>query len=430
MKIGFISLGCAKNLVDSEYILGLLENDLIKIESDPRKCDVIIINTCGFILSAKKEAIDTILEMAEYKNKANLKTLIVTGCLVERYHDDLLHSLPEVDRFVKISDYNKLPEILKELLKIDIPYKYSQKRRLIYNNAHAYLKIAEGCNNRCAYCAIPLIRHELRSTPMDQILAEAKSLVKKGVKELDVVAQDTTSYGLDFDGTSHLAKLLSELNKLPFKWIRLLYMYPDEIDDGLLKTMRSLDKVLPYFDIPIQYGNDELLKLMNRRGSVALIKERINKIRIMFDDAFIRTTMIVGFPHETRQSFQDTLDFVKELEFDALGAFTYSKEEGTKGYEMDRQVSPRTAKNRLDRLMGLQKDILFKLNQKHLNKVYDVIIDSFDGTYYHARTWFMAPDGVDSEVLIKTGQKLEIGSFYQCRLIKCQDYDFLGDILV
>ena len=429
MKLGFISLGCAKNLVDSEYILGLLENEKISFESNPKHCDVIVINTCGFILSAKKEAIDTILEMAEYKTKGRLKKLIVTGCLAERYYDDLKKEMPEIDCLVRISSYNELPKILREELDIEVNSEYGQKRKLINHGSHAYLKIAEGCNNRCAFCAIPLIRHDLRSFEMDKLIKEAEMLSGMGIKELDVIAQDTTSYGLDFDGHSHLKELLVALNKLPFKWIRLLYMYPDEIDDDLLKTMASLDKVVPYFDIPTQYGNDSLLKLMNRRGSVKLIEERIATIRAMFKDAFIRTTLIIGFPHESDETFKDTLKYVDRNRFDALGAFTYSKEEGTKGYEMDKQVPEDVALLRLDLLMNKQKAILKSLNQRYIDKIFDVVIDSYDGEYYHARTWFMAPDGVDSEVLITSAQSLKIGEFYKCRLTKVQDYDFLGEIV-
>ena len=291
MNLGLISLGCAKNLVDSEHILGMFMDSDIKIESDPKKCDVIIINTCGFIESAKKEAIDTILEMAEYKAH-RLKKLIVCGCLSQRYKDELIKEIPEVDAFIKIDDYDRLDKIFKELLKEEKIKRFKDTRELVTPKYFAYLKISDGCDNRCAYCAIPLIRGNCKSYRIEDLSQEALELYKKGVRELCVIAQDTTYYGHDLYGEFKLAELLKELDKIPFEWIRVLYMYPDEITDELLYTMKQAKHVIPYFDIPIQYGNDEMLRLMNRRGSVKLIKERIAMIRELFEEPIIRTTRL------------------------------------------------------------------------------------------------------------------------------------------
>lgn len=350
MNLGLISLGCAKNLVDSEYILGMFMDANVNIVSDPRICDVIIINTCGFIESAKKEAIDTILEMADYKND-RLKKLIVCGCLSQRYREELQKEIPEVDAFIKIDDYDRLDEILKTMLKDEKISSFKKERSLVTPEHFAYLKISDGCDNRCAYCAIPLIRGNCKSYAIEYLYEEAKKLKANGVKELNIIAQDTTYYGHDLYGEFKLKDLLEKLDTIGFKWIRVLYMYPDEIEDELLETMKRCKSVIPYFDIPIQYGNDDILKRMNRRGSVALIKERIAKIRATFDDAILRTTLIVGFPHETEATFEDTLALVKEIRFDSLGAFTYSKEEGTKAYEMDQEVASEDAIRRLDILM-------------------------------------------------------------------------------
>lgn len=424
MRLGFISLGCAKNLVDSEYMLGMFKNSDIAYESDPAKCDVIIINTCGFIESAKKEAIDTILEMAEYK-KDRLKKLIVCGCLSQRYKEELKAEIPEVDAFVKIDEYAKLDAILRELLGDEKIGVYGKERVLVTQKHYAYLKIAEGCDNRCAYCAIPLIRGDCRSYPIEDLIVKAKDLYQKGVKELNVIAQDTTYYGHDIYGRFALKDLLLKLDEIPFKWIRVLYMYPDEITDDLLEAMAACKRVIPYFDIPTQYGNDELLKLMNRRGSVALIKERIRKIRELFAHAVIRTTLIVGFPHETDATFKDTLAFVKECRFDSLGAFTYSKEEGTKAYDYDHEVSSKIADERYAVLMQTQVQIVKELNTAKIGKEYEVVIEDYEELFdrYIARAYFTAPDDVDGKIYVKSDHELTIGTFYPVKVIKVDTYD-------
>ena len=431
MKVGFISLGCAKNLVDSEYIIGMFNDKKFEISNKPSECDVIVINTCGFILSAKQEAINTILEMAELKQN-NLKKLIVTGCLSQRYREDLALEIPEVDAFIKIDEYDKLDEILSEVLETEIAAKYMENRKLITNNYYAYLKISEGCDNRCTYCAIPLIRGNCHSYPIEDCVKEAKRLYDLGVRELNVVAQDTTYYGHDIYGKFMLKELLTKLNEIPFKWIRVIYIYQDEIEDELLVTMSKLERVLPYFDIPIQYGNDKILKLMNRRGSVELIKQKVNRIRELFENAVIRTTLIVGFPYETDDTFNDTLELVKELEFDSLGAFTYSKEEDTKAYDFEEEVPEELANERYATLMEMQNQIISTKNQKRLNQEVEVLIERYEDLFdrYVGRAYFSAPDGIDGVVYIKTDNALKIGEFYKVKLEKVEAYDFHGKIVL
>ena len=429
MKIGFVSLGCAKNLVDSEHIIGLFDDPFFEYEENLNKCEVIVINTCGFIESAKQETIDTILELAEYKN-CNLKKLIVTGCFVERYFDACIEEFPEVDLFVKISDYHLLPELLSKLFDHKFIHSYGKARKLVNNNYTAYLKISDGCDNRCAYCAIPLIRGNCKSYSIEDNVLEAKRLLSLGVKELNVVAQDTTYYGKDLYNEFKLKDLLVELNKLDFKWIRILYMYPDEIQEDLLIVMSKCDKVLPYFDIPVQYGNDEILKYMNRRGSVKLIKEKIDLIRKYFDNAIIRTTLIVGFPHENENSFLDTLDMVNDIKFDSLGAFTYSREEDTKSYDMDEQVPENIKVERYERLMSVQKDIVDEINKNRIGNIYETLIERYESLFnrYVGRTYMSAPDGIDGVVYIRSDDELQIGNFYNVRITDYKDYDLLGII--
>ena len=427
MKVGFISLGCAKNLVDSENIIGLFEDPFFEYEYDLKQCEVILINTCGFILSAKEEAIDTILEIAEYK-KDNLKKLIVTGCFVQRYLKECREEFPEVDLFVPIEDYPKLPELLSDLFGHRFLHTYGKNRKLANSSYTAYLKISDGCDNRCSYCAIPLIRGNCRSYPIEDNVAQAGQLLESGVKELNVVAQDTTYYGHDLYGHFALKDLIRELDKLPFTWIRILYMYPDEIEEDLLQQMTQCKRVLPYFDIPIQYGNDEILKLMNRRGSVQLIKDKIALIRKYFKDAYIRTTLIVGFPHETDQTFEDTLKLVEEVGFDSLGAFTYSPEEDTKAYDMDGQIEEEVKQERYEKLMALQQEIVRKKNESRVGRTYTALIERYESLFdrYVARSYMSAPDGIDGIIYVKSDEELKIGEFYEVEINGYQNYDLLG----
>ena len=429
MKVGFISLGCSKNLVDTENIIGLFDDPSFEYENDLKKCEVIIINTCGFILPAKSEAIDTILEIAEYKNN-NLKKLIVCGCFVQRYFEDCIKEFPEVDAFIKIEDYPNLKIILKDLFNQDFHYEFGENRKLSGRSYSAYLKIADGCNHFCAFCAIPLIRGRYQSRSIESLVLEAKQLKEKGVKELILVAQDSTFYGYDLYKTNKLAELLKELDKLDFKWIRILYMYPDGINNELLETIKNSKSILPYFDIPIQYGNDEILTYMRRKDKVKDIRRAINLIHEYFDNPIIRTTLIVGFPYETDITFNETLDLIKELKFDLLGAFTYSKEEGTKAYEYDDDIDEDLKKKRYNQLMQIQKEIYSTKQKEYLNKEYEVLIDGYDylKNQYYGRTYMSAPDDIDPLVYINANN-LNIGDYYNIKIIDIDDYDLIGELI-
>lgn len=430
MKIGFVSLGCAKNLVDSEKIMGMLKEGGHEFVSKPSDAEAIIINTCGFIQSAKEEAINTILEMAEYKKK-NCKKLIVCGCLAQRYKEDLEKEMPEVDRFIAIREYPQLHEILKEELQIPL-HVYGKSERLSSGKPWtAYLKIAEGCSNRCTYCAIPLIRGENVSVPMEDLVEEAKDLASKGVKELVVIAQDTTKYGIDLYHRYALLELLEKLNEINgIHWIRILYMYPDEISDELIEGMKKLDKVLPYFDIPMQHSDARMLKLMNRRGDEHTVRQLIKKIRSTFEDATLRTTYIVGFPTESKQDFDKLCDFVKEIRWNKMGAFTYSIEEDTPAYDMEQTVSEEEKKERLDVLMSLQSEISYMNNRQLAGKTIEVLVEGKDGLSdkYVGRGRMHAPDDVDGIVVFTSMNYLELGSFVHVKVNDADEYDLYGEL--
>ncbi|MFI3284263.1 MAG: 30S ribosomal protein S12 methylthiotransferase RimO [Erysipelotrichaceae bacterium] len=427
MKFGFISLGCCKNLVDSEKMMGLLKSYEQEIVSDPQDADVIVVNTCGFIESAKEESINTILEMAEYGKK-----LIVTGCLAQRYLKELREEMQEVDCFIPLQDYDQFGSILSNLLGIQIPNEYGKTARLIATKPWVgYLKIADGCSNRCSYCAIPLIRGNYRSFKIEDLIEEAKTLLASGVKELVVIAQDTTRYGEDLYGKRCLIELLRQLNELHFHWIRVLYMYPDEIDEELIIGMKTLDRVLPYFDIPVQYGEDEMLKLMNRRGSVESILETIKTIRTHYALPALRTTLIVGFPHETEETFEQTLSFMKVCKWDRLGAFTYSKEEDTPAYTMDHEVSEADAERRLKQIMDLQESIVVDRMQALVGETLEVLVENYDGltSRYLGRSIFSAPDGIDGLVYFRSDEKYEMGSFANVKITKVDKHDLFGEVM-
>ncbi len=429
MNVGFVSLGCSKNLVDTENIVGLFEGSSFAYENDLRKCDIIVINTCGFILSAKEEAIDTILEIAEYKAD-RLKKLIVCGCFVERYYEECRREFPEVDRFIRISDYPRLKEILEEVLEEKIHYSFGENRVLVNKTHLAYLKIAEGCNNRCAFCAIPLIRGNYRSYPMEEILKEARMCKEKGVRELNVVAQDTTYYGRDTEQKAMLSALLKELDQIGFDWIRLLYIYPDEITEELLQTMKECRSVLPYFDMPIQSGSDKTLKRMRRRDTVQGIRDAVELIRSYFPEAVFRTTIITGFPGESREDFEETLALVKELRFDSLGGFTFSKEEGTLADTMEDDVPEEEKRRRYEELMETQRTIVDEKLASHIGKIYPVLIERREGLFHRAvgRSYLSAPDGIDGVVYVLNAD-LETGQFYNVQITGQKDYDLIGQII-
>ncbi len=428
MKIGIVSLGCCKNLIDTQNAMSFLQAMGHEFTDDPQDAECIVVNTCGFINDAKQESIDTILEMAQYKEE-RCRYLVVMGCLVQRYRNDLEKELPEVDLFISIDEYGHLPEIFGKLFNARIN---APKKLILATDPHtAYLRIADGCSNRCSYCAIPLIRGDYRSRPMEDIIEEAKQLRKLGVRELNLIAQDTSRYGIDNYDRLMLSELLRQLDVLGFDWIRILYMYPDEITDELLDTMASLEHVLPYFDIPVQYGNDRMLKLMNRRGSARHIREIVGKIRSRFEDPVLRTTLIVGFPTETEEDFNDLLQFVRDTRWDHLGAFVYSREEDTSSYDMQPQVPAETANRRLEKLMALQQQIVAEDNRKLIGRELDVLIEGKDAlrNIYEGRSRYHAPDGIDGHVRFESPKPLKTGEFAKVRITEANVYDLHGEFI-
>lgn len=450
MNVGFISLGCSKNLIDTEVAIGKFKEHNFNIVNDPKEADIIVVNTCGFIESAKVEAINTILEMAEYKNK-RCKFLIAMGCLVQRYYDDLVKEIPEVDLFLKIEDYNKLWDKITELLedKIDKTHPeeniedgkikqlpmFAEKeylaRTVSTGENYAYLKIGEGCSNMCTYCAIPYIRGLFISRPMDEILKEAEMLANKGVKEIIVIAQDTTKYGIDLYGKSKLAELLQKISEIPnIKWIRFLYSYPEGITDDLIDTVKNNDKICKYFDIPIQHISNNILKKMNRKTSKEDIVELIDKIRKQIPDVVLRTSLIVGFPGESQEEFDELYEFVKKTNFDKLGVFKYSKEENTPAARMPNQIHHMTKESRLRKIMGLQKEVSRAKLEENIGKEMLVLVEnlSFDGKYLIGRTSKDVPEE-DGIVYIKRNQKNEnlLNQFIWCKIVDVSDYDLIAE---
>lgn len=425
MKVGFVSLGCAKNLVDSEEMMGMLKEAGHILVSNPRHADAIIINTCGFINPAKEESINTILEMSRYAEK-----IIVVGCLAQRYEDVLRQEMPEIDAVVPIRDYDKLPGIIDELLKSEKPSPAWDSRRTVSGNPwSAFVKISDGCSNHCTYCAIPLIRGEQSSKFIDEIREETEYLVSQGVREITLIAQDTTKYGLDNYGSLKLGDLIRTLDQIEdLHWIRILYMYPDEIEEDVLQAMKESSKVLPYFDIPMQHANNRLLKKMNRRGTREDALALISRIRELFPEAVLRTTMIVGFPSETEGEFEELLDFVKEVGWDRLGAFTYSKEEDTPAASMDQEIDENTAVDRLNRLMEVQKEISYRKNLRKVGSVIEVLAEEKEGlkNRWHGRSAADAPDDVDGQVIFTADRELELGEFVPVRITDASQYDLYG----
>ena len=439
MNVGFISLGCSKNLVDTEIAIGIFKNKKYTIVNDEKKADIIVINTCGFIEFAKEEAINTILEMAEYKNK-RCKVLIVMGCLVERYKEDLEKEIPEVDLFIKFSEYDNMCEKIEMLLEDksnSIKQDYNRlenylDRVITTGNKTAYLRIAEGCSNRCTYCAIPYIRGPLRSRSMEDILAEAKYLAQKGYEELIIIAQDTTKYGIDLYNEVKLSELLEKVSEIDgIKWIRFLYSYPETITDELIKVVKENDKICKYFDIPLQHISDPVLKRMNRKSNEESIRKLISKIRKEIPDVVIRTSLIVGFPGETKEDFEKLYEFVEETKFDKLGVFMYSKEDDTPAEKLPDQIHGNTKKARYNKIMSLQQEISRKKLEKRIRKEYEVLIENttFDKKYLVGRTKMDVPE-MDGIVYIKnTSNKDLINEFVKCRIIDIREYDLIGEIV-
>ena len=454
MNVGFISLGCSKNLIDTEVAIGLFKNNNYKIVNNPDEADILVVNTCGFIESAKEEAINTILEMAEYKKK-RCKYLIAMGCLVQRYYDDLVKLLPEEDLFIKIDEYNKLWDKIEDLLKRDIVEKSKTKtitkiselkplpmptynefmeRIVTTGKNYAYLKVGEGCSNRCTYCAIPYIRGPFVSRKMEDVLDEAEMLAKKGIKELIVIAQDTTKYGVDIYGESKLAELLEKLSKINgIEWIRFLYSYPEGITDELIKVVANNKKITKYFDIPIQHISNQILKKMNRKTSKENITAIIENIRNTIPDVTLRTSLIVGFPGETKEDFEELLNFVKNTKFDKLGTFMYSKEDGTPAAKLPDQIHGNTKKARYNKIMEAQQEISKQILKNKIGKTYKVLVEdlSFDGKYFIGRTMQDVPDE-DGLVYIENNDNSNeneiLDNFVNCKIIDVSNYDLIGEI--
>ena len=435
LKACVINLGCDKNRIDSEIMLNFL-SDNYKITDKPKEADIIIINTCGFIEDSKQESINTILYMANYK-KQNCKVLIATGCLTQRYGKKLLELMPEIDGILGVNDYIHLNDVIEGVLNKKEKFffcSYSDinintGKRVLTTKSHiAYLRISEGCNNSCAYCAIPQIRGKFRSRLIEDIYNEATELVDMGVKELILVAQDTTMYGMDLYGQKSLHLLLNKLSNIKeLKWIRLLYCYAEEITDEIIDEIASNKKVCKYIDIPLQHISDNVLKNMRRIGRKKVILNNINKIREKIPNVILRTTFIVGFPGEKEEEFNELKKFIKETKFDKLGVFKYSREENTAAYDMPNQIDEEVKEFREAELMFLQQNISFEINLSKIGKVYEAIVDEYDGQYYHVRSYEMAPE-VDGEILVKSNVSLNAGDIVNVKIIKALEYDLMGVI--
>lgn len=432
-KVGVVNLGCDKNRIDSEIMMNKLGKEYELIDN-PNEAEVIIVNTCGFIEASKQESINTILDMARYKDE-NCKVLVATGCLTQRYGKELMDLMPELDAILGVNDYDKIIEAVEKAYNNDEKSVYcnysdtiiNEGDRILTSGTHtAYLRIGEGCDNKCAYCAIPKIRGKYRSRTMENILKEAEQLAVQGVKELIIVAQDTTRYGMDLYGKKELPELLRKLSQVNgIEWIRILYCYAEEMTDELIEEMRINDKVCKYVDIPIQHISDEVLRNMRRRGRRKQIQGNIEKLRNQIEDICIRTTLIVGFPGENEENFSELLEFVKETEFDKLGVFQYSREEGTTAFDMENQIDEEVKEEREAIIMIAQQKISKKINEKKIGRVYNVIVDSFDGEYYHGRNYEMAPE-VDGEVIFSSSTELKPGDFARVKITHALEYDLIG----
>ena len=440
MNIFFVSLGCDKNLVDSEVMLGLLDAKGYQIVDDETLADVMVINTCCFIHDAKEESIQTILDMARYKEEGRLKALVVTGCLAQRYKQEIIDEIPEVDVVLGTTSYDKIVEAVEEALEgksevelADInALPLPETKRLVTTGGHyAYLKIAEGCDKHCTYCIIPKVRGDFRSVPMEHLLEEAQNLVDGGVKELILVAQETTMYGTDLYGEKRLPQLLRALCKISgLRWIRILYCYPEEITDELIQVIKEEPKICHYLDLPIQHASDGILKRMGRRTSRAQLIETIEKLRREIPDIALRTTLITGFPGETQEQHEELMDFVDQMEFDRLGVFTYSPEEDTPAASMPDQIPEEVKEERQAELMELQQDIVFDQAEDRIGEELLVMIEGkvADENAYVGRTYRDAPN-VDGLIFVNTSEELMSGDFARVKVTGSADYDLIGELL-
>ena len=439
LKIALESLGCSKNLVDAEIMMGILNKKGYKLVGDFEEADIILVNTCGFIESAKQESIDTILELAQLKETANLKILIVTGCLAQRYADELKAEIPEIDAIVGTGSYQNIDDIVDSLKKekhivslddIDFVYNENLPRYISTPSHMAYLKIGEGCDNKCTYCIIPKLRGKYRSRKIEDIIIEAKDLAAKGVKEVVVIAQDTTKYGFDLYGKEMLPTLLEELANIEgLKWIRVMYSYPESITEELVKVIKKYDNICNYFDMPIQHASNKILKLMNRHTTKEDILSKVEMIRSYIPNATLRTTIIVGFPGETEEEFNELVEFVKIAKFDRLGAFAYSREEDTPADKLPNHVDEETKLSRRDALMLVQQEISQELNANKVGNEYEVLIEEqIEDKVYIGRTQGDAEE-IDSIVYVKSNNQLEVGDFVNVKINSALEYDLMGDVI-
>lgn len=426
MKINIITLGCSKNLVDSEHLAGILKTNghEVLFDSTKKRFDVAIINTCGFIGDAKEESIDVILEYIEQKEKGNIGKIIVFGCLVERYKETLEEEFVEIDAFFGVNNYLEIATYLNAEIEKD----FFLQRQPSTPKHFAYLKISEGCDRFCSFCAIPYIRGRHISIPIEELVAEAQCLAKRGVKEIIIIAQDTCNYGKDLYGKVRLVDLLREIAKIEqIEWIRLQYSYPNDFNDELINFMANEPKMCKYIDMPLQHINNRLLNSMNRRITGEEIRTLINKIREKIPQVCLRTTLIVGYPSESEEEFEELKTFVEQTKFDRMGAFTYSAEENTAAFKLEDNISEEEKQDRLDALTFLQEGISLELNQKKISKTFKVLIDRKEGEYYVGRTEFDSPE-VDNEVLISIEEKVKIGNFYQVKITDAAEFDLYGEI--
>ena len=439
LKIALESLGCSKNLMDAEIMTGILKEKGYEFVEEFDEADIIIVNTCGFIRDAKQESIDTIVELSQLKEVGKLKYLIVTGCLAQRYADELLEEIPEIDAIVGTGNFMNISEIIDrleseknvtEIGNIEFAFEETLPRYVSTPEHMAYLKIGEGCSNHCTYCIIPKLRGKYRSRKIEDIVEEAKTLAAEGAKELVVIAQDTTRYGEDLYGEAKLAELLEELAGIEgIKWIRIMYSYPESITEKLIDVIAAHDNICSYFDMPIQHASNRVLKRMNRRTSKEDIRSKVEMIRSKIPDAVIRTTVIVGFPGETEEDLEELIEFMKEIKFDRLGAFAYSREEDTPADRMDGHMDEEIKEERRDRVMMVQQAISEEINQKREDKVFEVLIEeeAEDGVYV-GRTQGDAEE-IDSVVYVNSDEELEIGSFVNVYITEAMEYDLIGDVV-
>lgn len=439
LRVATVSLGCNKNLVDTEVMLGLLKDAGYEFTRDEKQADILLVNTCGFITEASQESVNTILEVSRYKKKGNCKALIVTGCLVQRYKNDLMKEIPEIDGILGTGDFTGIVKTIESALKgerktweASTPsYIYNEytPRILTGNPFFAYLKIADGCNNRCSYCTIPSLRGRLRSRKIESVLKEVERLTEQGVKEINMVAQDVTSYGLDLYGQSMLSELLRQAARIPkVEWIRILYAYPTMITDELIESIAQVDKVCNYLDLPLQHINNDILRSMNRRGTKAQIYALIEKLRKEIPELVLRTSLIVGYPGETEEQYHELIEFVKDIEFERLGVFKYSQEEDTPAGELANQIAPEVKEERYEKLMSIQRKISLRKNKNLEGKTLDVLIERYDeetGLVPVGRSRREAPE-IDGNIYV-SGKDVTPGKIVRVRITNAYEYDLVGE---